>query len=135
MTRRTLVLLAAAVLLFAACNPEREMNAFSTGEDVRLVVGNAEQFVYDPAFCQMAYNRDKGQFRAHTDNTSDFFIANMSATPVSLGQSITADITWTTSDDIVSRKNLTLEVIRLEGDKVWLWSKSGHIGLTIRILD
>ena len=133
--RKSLLLLIPFLAIICGCTKNRDMVAFSTGEEIRLQVGGAEQFVYDPLTCQLGFSRDRKQFRAHTDDMSDYFIVDFSEIPVSEGQVLTADITWTTANNVLSRKNLTLELIRLEGDKVWLWSYSGHIGLTIRILE
>ena len=66
---------------------------------------------------------------------SDFFVATFSRVPDSMGQRLTASLTWTTEREVLTRKNLTLEVVRLEGDMVWLWSDAGRIGLTVRILE
>ena len=129
------ILLIAAAAFLCSCNPDATRTAFSESDAIRLQVGRSDQFVYDPLTCQLAFNRSTGEFRAHTDNMSDYFAAVLSEIPTSVGQMLLADLTWTTHDNVLTRKNLTLEVIRLEGDKVWLWSQSGQIGLTVRILE
>ena len=48
---------------------------------------------------------------------------------------ITADLVWTTEREVLTRKNLTLTVVRSEGDQFWLWSNTGRIGLVVRILE
>ena len=122
-------------LALASCNPHATEDAFAAGIDIRLQVGRSDQFVYRPETCQLAFNREERTFSAHTDTMSDYFTAKFSDIPVSLGQWVSADISWTTTDNVLSKKKLTLEVVRLEGDKVWLWSKQGRIGLTVRILE
>ena len=124
-----------AVLLLSACADQRMRTAFSENEGVRLMVGRDIPFVYDPATCQLAFSRDLKEFRAHTDNMSDFFVATFAQLPSALGQSVLADLVWTTERDVLTRKNLTLEVIRIEGDQFWLWSDTGKIGLCMRILE
>ena len=124
-----------AVLLLSACADQRMRTAFSENEGVRLMVGRDIPFIYDPATCQLAFSRDLREFRAHTDNMSDFYAVRFTELPTIQGQTVTADLTWTTERDVLTRKNLTLEVVRIEGDQFWLWSNSGRIGLCIRILE
>ena len=124
-----------AVLLLSACADQRMRSAFSENEGVRLMVGRDIPFIYDPATCQLAFSRDLKEFRAHTDNMSDFFVATFVQLPDALGQRVLADLVWTTERDVLTRKNLTLEVIRIEGDQFWLWSDTGKIGLCMRILE
>ena len=63
------------------------------------------------------------------------FVVTFTELPAAFGQFVTADLTWTTERDVLTRKNLTLEVIRVEGDQFWLWSDTGRIGLCMRILE
>ena len=129
------ILLLGALLLLAGCQDERQRAAFCEIEGVRLLVGGSIAFSYEPNSCQLAFSRDLREFRAYTDTMSDFFVATFSQVPSALEQRLTADLVWTTERDVLTRKNLTLEVVRLEGDMVWLWSASGRIGLVVRILE
>lgn len=126
--------LIAACLLLCGCNDSRLIEAFSASDAIRLQVGGAEQFRYEPLTCQLAFSYDRKTFRALTDNASDFFVASFNNIPGEVGQIVTANLSWTTMTDIVSRKNLSLEVIKIDGDKIWLWSKSGRIGLCITLI-
>ncbi|MBR5724739.1 MAG: hypothetical protein IKX62_05125 [Bacteroidales bacterium] len=123
------------LLLLSGCQDERQLNAFCENDEIRLMVGGTIAFTYEPNTCQLAFSRDLKEFRAHTDNMSDFFVAEFSEIPSTLGQRLSADLVWTTEREVLSRKNLTLEVVRLEGDECWLWSNAGRIGLTVRILE
>ena len=123
------------LLLLSGCQDERQLNAFCENDEIRLMVGGTIAFTYEPNTCQLAFSRDLKEFRAHTDNMSDFFVANFSEIPSTLGQRLSADLVWTTEREVLSRKNLTLEVVRFEGDECWLWSGAGRIGLTVRILE
>ena len=130
-----ILLLVSALLLLAGCQDERQRAAFCEIEGVRLLVGGSIAFSYEPNSCQLAFSRDLREFRAYTDTMSDFFVATFSAVPSVPEQRLTADLVWTTEREVLKRKNLTLEVVRLEGDMVWLWSASGRIGLVMRILE
>lgn len=127
----------AAVLLAGAqgCSPDKFMRAFSQTEDLRIQVGRDIPFKYDPLSCQMSYNRANREFRAFTDNMSDFYIVKMDSSPSSEGETLKADLVWTTETDILTRKNLTLKVIRTEGEKFWLWSDSSRIGVSVSVLE
>lgn len=130
-----ILLVLSALLLLAGCQDERQRAAFCENEGVRLLVGGSIAFSFEPNSCQLAFSRDLREFRAYTDTMSDFFVATFSQVPSQLEQRLTADLVWTTEREVLTRKNLTLEVVRLEGDMVWLWSASGRIGLVVRILE
>lgn len=129
------IVVLACLLLAVSCHRDWEFTAFTQAREISLYVAGSAKFVYDPAHCQIASSYDLLTFRAHTDNMSDFFTAEFSDAPLSVGQALTADISWTTPSDILERKNLALEIVRIEGEKIWLWSKSGRIGLVITYLE
>ena len=133
--RRLGVILLLCLMALTGCQDERQRAAFCENEGVRLLVGGSIAFSYESNTCQLAFSREMREFRAYTDTMSDFFVASFSQIPVTLGQRMTANLTWTTERAVLTRKNLTLEVVRLEGDMVWLWSDAGRIGLTVRILE
>lgn len=121
--------------ILCACNSSRFEAAFLEGSQIRLQVGQVDQFVYNPQVCQLAYSFTNCTFCAHNDSMSDYFLIRFDRTPDALGQRVSADIEWTTRDNIQKKNNVTLEVGKIEGDKVWLWSQSARIGLTVRILE
>jgi hypothetical protein len=133
--RRLRVIWLLLTLVLAGCQDERQRAAFCENEGVRLLVGGSIAFSYEPNSCQLAFSRDLREFRAGTDTMSDFFVATFSQVPDALGQRLSADLVWTTEREVLTRKNLTLEVVRFEGDMVWLWSAAGRIGLVVRILE
>ncbi|HIQ84561.1 MAG TPA: hypothetical protein IAC86_02040 [Candidatus Cryptobacteroides excrementigallinarum] len=132
--RRLAAFLAIAVLL-CGCNDSRKRNAFVENNDIRLQIGSTIQFRYDPLTCQLAFSRDRREFRAQTDNTSDYYSIVLSEIPANIGQRVSGNLTWTTETDILTRDDLDLEVLRIEGDQVWLWSSSGRTGVMIKLLE
>lgn len=132
--RRLAAFLAIAVLL-CGCNDSRKRNAFVENNDIRLQIGSTIQFRYDPLTCQLAFSRDRREFRAQTDNTSDYYSIMLSEIPANIGQRVSGNLTWTTETDILTRDDLDLEVLRIEGDQVWLWSSSGRTGVMIKLLE
>lgn len=129
------LLLLLLLLLLAACSDQRMRNAFCESDEIHLMVGGDIPFTYDPNTCQLAFSRDRKEFRAHTDNMSDFYGVTLTEVPTRMGQRVQGDLIWTTETEVLTRKRLTLEVVRIEGDQIWLWSDSGRIGLGIRILE
>ena len=132
--RRLAAFLAIAVPL-CGCNDSRKRNAFVENNDIRLQIGSTIQFRYDPLTCQLAFSRDRREFRAQTDNTSDYYSIVLSEIPANIGQRVSGNLTWTTETDILTRDDLDLEVLRIEGDQVWLWSSSGRTGVMIKLLE
>ena len=129
------ILIMMILLLCCSCGRQRRVNAFMEHDELRLQVAGKVQFRYDELNCQLSFSRDRNEFRAQTDNTSDFYTVRLNFIPTQVGETVTADLSWTTDTDILHRKNLTLEVVRIEGDKIWLWSDSGRIGVSLRVLE
>ncbi len=135
MRARIAAILAMAMLLCGCDMSTRRLNAFIENDDIILQVGSTVHFRYDPLSCQLSFSRSRLQFRAQTDNTSDYYCVDFSEVPSELGQTVTANLTWTTDTDILTRNNLSLEVVRIEGEKIWLWSSSGRVGVSCVILE
>lgn len=131
--RKVLATILLFSLLACGCNDNRRRNAFVENNDIRLQVGSTVHFRYDPLKCQIAFSRDRKEFRAQTDNTSDYYSIVLSNIPVQTGETVTGDLTWTTETDILTRKDLSLEVLRIDGNRIWLWSSSGRIGVSLMI--
>ena len=107
---------------------------FLTDATLRMAVGNTEIITYNPLSCQYAYNSDNLEFRLHTDNMSDYFIIRLQAEPTEEDQMVTAGLLrWTSptgADEV--RKNIVLQVVKMEGDVVWLWYSRESIKMTVR---
>ena len=132
--KRIPIILAALVLL-ASCRENGELPAFTGLDGIRFVSEGVTMFSYDSLTCQLGFNRETRTFRAHTDSMSDFFEVTLSALPTQGGEKVSGDLTWTTSRDIRTKKDVALEVVRLEGDRIWLWDEDEDIALVIRTLD
>lgn len=133
--KRFIAILLLASTLLCGCNDTRRRNAFVENNDIRLQVGSTVHFRYDPLTCQMAFSRDRKEFRAQTDNTSDYYSVVLSDIPVQTGETVSADLTWTTETDILTRNDLSLEVLKIDGNRIWLWSSSGRIGVSIVVMN
>lgn len=135
--RRIRILLAAAALLFSmtACIEEGTYTPeFLTDNTLRMAVGKTDVITFNPLTCQYAFNADKLEFRLHTDNMSDYFIVRLQAEPTKEDQIITAGLLrWTSktgADEV--RKNIALQVVKMEDDVVWLWYSRESIKMTVR---
>lgn len=131
--KRLLVLLAVAVAA-VSCNDTEFKNEFISSDGIRLEVGGETVFEYDPLTCQLGYNSSKGEFRVHNDDMSEFFSVTLPHLPSVAEEFVTGDISWTTETDVVTKKKVTLETLKIEGDMIWLWNRSSRIAVTVRIL-
>jgi len=109
--------------------------AFTANGTIRLEQKGEALCTYDPASYQLAFNREKGEFRVHTDNMSDYFILDLDQIPGEAGQQVTGTIIWTTETDIYTKREITLETAKLEGDKIWLWNTKDRIGMVVKVLE
>ena len=135
MRARTVIMALAATLLLSGCIRDRLLPAFVGKDGVRLEIAGVPQFVYEENGCQMAFNAEKREFRAHTDNMSDYFCVTLNAIPVQEGETVMGDLRWTTSTSINSRNRIALEAVKVEGDEIWLWNRQSQTALVIRVLE
>ena len=82
-----------------------------------------------------AFNRDRRTFRAQDDDMTDYFSVQFKNLPFYVGEEIKASVKWTEYRGIGQKINVTLQVLRIEGDKVWLREPNGQIALTVRVLE
>lgn len=127
--------LIAAMLLTSGCirpDPDPVVLADSTPQ---LSIQGRLLFRYEESSCQLGFNRDRAEFRMHTDNMSDYVFVTLDHIPSSVGEKVIAnDMSWTTTDDVEYRIKLILEVLKLEDGNIWLWSSRERISLVIREL-
>ena len=122
-------------VLPVGCEPQTVYTPeFLTDSTLRMEVGKQEILTYNPITCQTALNLHRCEFRMHTDNMSEYFIIRFSSMPSEEGESVTVEsLVWTNpSGTDQTRKNITLEVVKLEGDIAWLWNSRESIRMTVR---
>ena len=134
MKKFTIAAFLAALMAIAACR-DNIFPEFVSDTNVHIEMNGATMLQYDEATCQMGFNRERRQFRMCTDSMSDYFSITMNMIPTAQGEKIKADLVWTTARDVMSRKNIALEVVKTEDDKFWLWNEQERISLVIEILD
>lgn len=127
--------LLALLVLPVGCEPQTVYTPeFLTDSTLRMEVGKQEILTYNPITCQTALNLHRCEFRMHTDNMSEYVIIRFSSMPSEEGESVTVEsLVWTNpSGTDQTRKNITLEVVKLEGDIAWLWNSRESIRMTVR---
>ena len=122
------------VLCIAGCREHNLSDDFKFDSAIRMEIKGYTVFRYDPLTCQIGFNRERSEFRIHTDNMSDFFIIRLDEMPSAEGQIVNGATSWTTGDDLHTKKT-SFEVIRLEGGKIWLWSPSTRIAAVVMVLE
>lgn len=131
--RRYSFILALLLCLASACTPNTYTPEFLLDDTIRLESDKECVFLYTPAKCQWAYNSQRLEFRAHTDNMSDYFILKLNSRPEEAGSTVIASyLEWTEPNGMNRvKRNLALEVVKLEGETIWLWNSSSGLKLTI----
>ena len=133
--KRLLLNILALSLLFVSCENARQKEAFAAREGVCLEVGGTTVFSRSWDNCQYAFNRDRRTFRAQDDDMADYFSVQFKNLPLYVGEEIKASVKWTEYSGMGQKINVTLQVLRIEGDKVWLREPNGQIALTVRVLE
>lgn len=130
-----LTVLLITLLLASACGPKGYYTPeFLQDSTLRLSVGDEDILRYDPYDYQYAYNRERLEFRIHTDNMSEYVLLTLNEEPVHENQVVTAlSIRWTRDkgSDVI-KKDIALEVVKVEGDVVWLWNSRESLKMTAR---
>ena len=135
MRKLKFILLILSIISRCSCRRDRFSSAFVESDEIRLQVGGSVQLRYDPLKYQLSFSRDLHEFRVSTDNMSDFFCLSLDGIPSEEGQVLGGRLVWTTHTDVLTKNNLALKVLHLEGGKVWLWSEDARIGACVLMLD
>lgn len=121
---------------FAACNSPEPDPVILTDSRPQISVRNTVMFVYDEASCQLGFNSDKAEFRAHNDNMSEYVLVDLNRIPTSVGETVIAEsLHWTNCNDVEIRKNSALKVLKIEDGTIWLWNSRESIAVVVRILE
>ncbi len=135
MKAERLIPLLTALMLASACGPKGYYTPeFLQDATLRLSVGDEEILRYDPYEYQYAYNRERLEFRLHTDNMSEYVLLTLNEEPVRENQVVAASsIRWTRDNgsDMI-KKDIALEVVKVEGDVIWLWNSRESLKMTVR---
>lgn len=130
--------LAAMVLcaMMSACYEPAPDPVTMSDNTPRLSVRGVNIFTFDELNCQLGFNGKKTEFRMHTDNMSEYFIADLDRIPSSVGERVTAEsLWWTTQSDVELKTNVALDVLKIEDGTIWLWNSREQITAVVRVLE
>lgn len=131
---RRFIYIAAASLTLAACQYNAEEILLSRS-DISLTVKGELQMSFDENTCQLGYNTGRNEFRVYDEKLANWFILRCSSKPTSEGQKITADLEYTTADDVKTFTDLEFTVEDTNSDGlIWLWNRDKKIGIVVKAL-
>ena len=128
-----------AIILGAAlatgCLPYDIDEILLTRDDISITQKGELLMSYDPLTCQMSHDKATGTFMVFDDKIADWFIISCATWPDTEGQEVTADVTWTTSKNTKTEKELNFKVEKIDAQgQIWMWNKSKSIGIVIKNL-
>ncbi|MDO5321587.1 MAG: hypothetical protein Q4F39_04300 [Bacteroidia bacterium] len=130
-----LISVLAGLMFSSGCNPTTPYEGFSQVDDLHMQIYGSICFNYTPDTCQLFCSRDTRTFRAGTDTMSEYYEVVLSAIPSEVGQKVSGNVTWTSGSKVDSKNSITLEAVRLEGDRIWLWNGQNKLGAVVRFFD
>lgn len=134
MKKALLIMLVAAAAVFQGCHPDYDPE-FLKSNDLHLKVAGQMVLTFNPNGYQLGFNRQKREFVVASDDMSRRYTVTLSAIPTSEGQNVDATVSWTTVKGLSkTEKNITLTALKLEGDRIWLWSRDKSIEVSVRML-
>lgn len=132
--KRILIVLSVLLLVgAAACSKKGTMDAdvAASRTEMLKIAGNV---VYSADENTTQLSQENNTFRVGNDDMSAYFSVACRALPESVGQQLTADLTWKQNGTAQARPGVSFTVQKMEGDLVWLWAPSEKIGAVIRSL-
>ena len=134
MAKRIIYILA-MMLAATACIDNTLDQVLLVREDISLSVREQVLMSFDENTCQLGYNSARNEYRVYDENLANWYILRCSAQPTSEGQTVKADLEYTTEKDVKSPTDLEFSVEKTSSDGlVWLWNKERKIGIIIKNL-
>ena len=135
-SRISLIAALLGCMLLSSCTGSNGDPEFVNTYDCNLRVKGEVVFNYSPSTCQLAFNRERNEFRVHTDNMSDYYSLKLHSIPTAEGQRVKGDIVWTNKSDVLTRKDLAFQVKKADrAGRFWLWNRKEQIGVVIHVLE
>lgn len=131
--RGKIIILLSIVLIFNGCVEEKTVETLLSESDICLNWKGTRQVTYESTDYQVAYNDKTNEYRIYDDRLANWFTVRCSEKPCSVGQRLTADVSWTGKK---STKSFTAKTFRVEkveeNGLVWLSSETDRIGIIIK---
>lgn len=135
MKRIYIICIAVIVALLSGCDRYQPEELLLPKSDISLTIKGEDQIRYDQETWQLGHNAEKNEFRAVNDKLTDWMILRCNATPSTVGQSVTAYLEYTTSNDTKKLNALTFTVEKTSPeDLIWLWNDDKKIGVVVKDL-
>lgn len=132
--KKALIAIMAVALISSCCMYDID-EVLLKRDDVSITQKGNVLMSYDPLTCQMSHNHADNTFMVYDDTIANWFIVSCNTDPTTVGQELTADVTWTTRTDTKIEKDLKLTVEKTDQNgNIWLWNKSRCIGIVIKRL-
>lgn len=134
---RAYIIIGIALMLAAStgCNRYYVEDILLPRNEISLTVKGADQIVYDEESWQLGYNDERNEFRIVNDKLNNWVILQCDAVPSTVGQSVTAYLEYTTSNDTRKLNGLTFTVEKTSPDGlIWLWNDDRKIGVVVKDL-
>ena len=135
MKRIYIICIAVTVALLSSCDRYQPEELLLPKSDISLTIKGEDQIRYDQETWQLGHNAEKNEFRAVNDKLTDWMILRCNATPSTVGQSVTAYLEYTTSNDTKKLNALTFTVEKTSPEGlIWLWNDDKKIGVVVKDL-
>lgn len=116
-----------------SCDRESLQASFRDSDGMSLRLDGKTVLQYDAKKWQYTSNLSTNEFRVHTDNMSDYWAVQCGSLPQSVGQHVTCTVSYTDDENTNTLRSLDMEVLRVEGEKVWLWSQDKSLGVVVAV--
>lgn len=130
-----LPLLASSMAAVSGCDRGFNLEQFMQESDIGLSIKGNYILRYDPSDCQIGFNESRNEFWVTDDTMANYFILKCRSFPEA-GETVKADLTYTTDDDLKVRSDLTFQVTEYDSsaETISLWSQAGRIGVIVKVL-
>lgn len=121
--------------LLSSCDRYQPEELLLPKSDISLTIKGEDQIRYDQETWQLGHNAEKNEFRAVNDKLTDWMILRCNTDPSTVGQSVTAYLEYTTSNDTKKLNALTFTVEKTSPEgMIWLWNDDKKIGVVVKDL-
>ena len=135
MKRIYIICIAVTMTLLSSCDRYQPEELLLPKSDISLTIKGEDQIRYDQESWQLGHNAEKNEFRAVNDKLTDWMILRCNTDPSTVGQSVTAYLEYTTSNDTKKLNALTFTVEKTSPEgMIWLWNDDKKIGVVVKDL-
>ena len=129
------VTMIAALISVSGCNKYDVDEILINSSDISLTVKGNQVFVFDADGCQYAYNSARNEYRAITDDASEYFVLRADEKLSYVDQEFTAALTYTENHKVKTLIGQVFKIVKIDDEMgmVWLWCHSRGIGVVIKV--